>query len=200
MNIGRKWPPQSQGPQRGPGQPPTRLHGPGILQPKVVAAPQAKQPPAAPPVYRPQLTPLVLQRKMALQPSAAAPTPVSQRRANTAAPTAGAVGRSVIQRQVLEEEKFYKLHAKKKCESWNYALTHYRGYNLGKDKMEWLEIAKAIGCELPADIGHGLGAAGQFDSHVNDYIDSFIAYKVQPACHAAYGNKKRKALHKDLVL
>lgn len=64
MNNGKKWPHQ-HGPQikpnRKPGQPTMR----GTLQPKAVAMPQAKRLPAAPPVYRPQPTPKVLQSKAA---------------------------------------------------------------------------------------------------------------------------------------
>ena len=58
---------------------------------------------------------------------------------------------------------------------------------------------RAVKCELPADIGHGSGKSGEYDSHVNDYIDSFIAYKVQPLRRTLHGAKKRKALYQELV-
>lgn len=78
MNNGIKWPPQAQGqlpqahrqPHR-PAQPPTSRPIPGVLQPKASAI-QTKTPPTAPPVYRPQPLPRVLQMKAAVhrQPNA----------------------------------------------------------------------------------------------------------------------------------
>src|ERR1044072_9071558 len=55
-------PPQAQ--QHRPGQHPTQTYRPGVLQPKTVAT-QAKKMPTAPPVYRPQAAPKVLQTKAA---------------------------------------------------------------------------------------------------------------------------------------
>ncbi|MDQ3744908.1 MAG: hypothetical protein M3444_11040 [Acidobacteriota bacterium] len=63
-------PPQAQ--QHRPGQHPTETYRPGVLQTKTVAT-QAKKMPTAPPVYRPQAAPKVLQTKAAtvLPPAAA---------------------------------------------------------------------------------------------------------------------------------
>ncbi len=148
--------------------------------------PSERRPPSAPPAS---------QARAASRQPAPAPSPVIQRRTNTAARPAGLVSRYVIQRKVLDEDKFYKLHNKKKCSHWAYAINHYAGYNVGADKIEWLEIARALNCELPADIGHGSGNTGEFDSHVNDYLDSYIAYKVKPHTNG----KKRKTLYNELV-
>lgn len=63
MNAGRKWPSQPQPHQHRLGQHPAQPHRPGVLQPKA-AAPQVRQTPSAPPVYHPQPTPKVLQRKV----------------------------------------------------------------------------------------------------------------------------------------
>jgi len=63
MNAGRKWPPQANAQRHIPGQQPIRPRGPNVLQPKA-AAPQVRQTPTAPPVYRPQPAPRVLQAKM----------------------------------------------------------------------------------------------------------------------------------------
>jgi hypothetical protein len=60
----------------------SQLHKPGVAQPKMATAPAAKQPPTAPPVYRPLLTPKVLQGKM----TAAQHQPVNQARPATVAP------------------------------------------------------------------------------------------------------------------
>lgn len=63
MSAGRKWPPRTESERRRHVNPPTRPHGPGVAQPKAAAAGPLKQPPTAPPVYRPQAAPKVLQRK-----------------------------------------------------------------------------------------------------------------------------------------
>lgn len=60
MNAGKKWPPQ----QYRPGQHPTQPRGQNVAQPKA-AAPQVRPAPAAPPAYRPQPAPKVLQTKTA---------------------------------------------------------------------------------------------------------------------------------------
>ncbi len=49
-------------------------HGPGVLQPKTAAAQQIKQRPTAPPVYRPQPVPKVLQAKKANMRAAVLPS------------------------------------------------------------------------------------------------------------------------------
>src|ERR1041385_4391161 len=91
MKIGRKFPPQVRAPQHRPGPHPTRPQGPGILQPKVTAAPRV--PPAAPPAYNPCPTPKVLQAKASLpQPPVAPhrpqPTPRALQTKSVAAPLA----------------------------------------------------------------------------------------------------------------
>jgi hypothetical protein len=77
MNAGRKWPPQAQARQHGPGPQPARPQGPKVLQPKS-ASPQARNTPVAPPVYRPQPAP------QCLQPKAAGPQRPSPGRVNVA--------------------------------------------------------------------------------------------------------------------
>ncbi len=73
MKDGRRWPPLAQSQQ----------HRPGVLQPKA-SAPQVRRTPTAPPVYRPQPAPKVLQRKAAAPPH---PPPVP---VQPAAPAPGA--------------------------------------------------------------------------------------------------------------
>jgi len=63
MSTRVKMPPQVWPPQGQPGMPPNHPHARGVLQPKP-AVPQAKPVPAAPPVYRPQHAPRVLQPKV----------------------------------------------------------------------------------------------------------------------------------------
>ena len=73
MNKRCKWPPQPHGQQYSPEKHSGRPQGPGVLQPKSVGAPQMRRPPAAPPAYRPQPLPKVLQRKVANAPQPRAP-------------------------------------------------------------------------------------------------------------------------------
>jgi hypothetical protein len=68
MNGGTKWPPQPHSRQ------PAHTHAPGVLQPKVSAPAQLKKGAVAPPVYRPQPVPKVLQRKATVQTQRPAPT------------------------------------------------------------------------------------------------------------------------------
>lgn len=64
MNTGRRMPPQASGPRHKAGQPPSQhQHRAGVMQIKAAAAPQSRQTPKAPPVYRPQPVPKVLQTK-----------------------------------------------------------------------------------------------------------------------------------------
>lgn len=72
---GRKMPPKVHGPQHKPGQRSGQLQprGAGVAQTKTAAASQSKRPPAAPPVYRPQPAPAVLQSKKTAGPA----TPVA---------------------------------------------------------------------------------------------------------------------------
>ena len=108
MNGGRRGAPAPRAARQSPGHHPTRPHGPAALQPKA-ATPQAKKGPSAPPVYRPQPVPKVLQKKSATPPrppaaGARAPTPapppvyrpqpvpkVLQRKAAAVRPPAGPV-------------------------------------------------------------------------------------------------------------
>lgn len=78
MNAGRKWPPHADARQHKAGQHPTQSSRPGVLQPKA-AATQVKKTPTAPPAYRPQPTPKVLQTKMSAvqNPPAARNTPAA---------------------------------------------------------------------------------------------------------------------------
>lgn len=71
----KKWPPQPQTQQK-PRQHPSQSRGPNVLQPKSAVPTQVKKATQAPPVYRPQPVPRVLQLKKAgAQKPLAAPTP-----------------------------------------------------------------------------------------------------------------------------
>lgn len=54
---------QKHGAKRVTAQQPGKSYKPGVAQPKMIMASQTKKPPAAPPVYRPQPAPKVLQAK-----------------------------------------------------------------------------------------------------------------------------------------
>lgn len=84
MSKGSKLPPLASGSGQEASQRPARPHERGVSQARA-AAPHLKGPPAAPPVYRPQPVPKVLQTKKA---AAAPPPPATHARPAPAAPPA----------------------------------------------------------------------------------------------------------------
>lgn len=68
MNKRMRWPPEARSQPIRPGQHSTQPGGFGVPQPKAAVPPQIRKTPAAPPVYRPQPIPKVLQRKVATPP------------------------------------------------------------------------------------------------------------------------------------
>jgi len=97
------------------------------------------------------------------------------------------------------QQKFFEKHNKKtKHTSWNSAIQGFGQYNIGKEKQDWLEIARAINCDFPVDVGHGSGGSGDFDQHVNLYLDGYITYIVKPACERAYGFSGLGKVKKEL--
>lgn len=66
MSAGKKRPSQAHTRRRGPAQPPAQSHKQNALQPKAAAA--QRPTPTAPPAYRPQTVPKVLQKKAATAP------------------------------------------------------------------------------------------------------------------------------------
>ncbi len=82
------------------------------------------------------------------------------------------------QKKQAARNKWQKIHNKRKCSDWQYALLHYGMYGLSREQMDKLIEARDRGLGLPADIGHLRGRPGKPDNHVTSYITGYVYYIV----------------------
>lgn len=81
--------------------------------------------------------------------------------------------------------------------NWQTAGQHYSQY-VGDDQLEWLDIAKALGCDLPKKVGHGRGGHDDEQGHAQTYFRYYIEYVVQEKGKEDYNTGKKRELKHHL--
>ena len=65
---------------------------------------------------------------------------------------------------------------------------------VGRDQLEWLDIAKALGCDLPKKVGHGRGGEDDEQGHAQTYFQGYVQFVVQATGQRLYDTGKKKNL------
>lgn len=94
--------------------------------------------------------------------------------------------------------KFFRDYQNKsEFDTWQNAAVHYNMY-VGDDQLEWLDIAKALGCDLPKKVGHGRGGEDDEQGHAQAYFQGYIQFVVQARGQKDHGTGKKKNLKRIL--
>lgn len=98
----------------------------------------------------------------------------------------------------LSRADFLRQYSKKPVlPNWQLAGQHYKKY-VERDQLEWLDIARALGCDLPKKVGHGRGGHDDEQSHAQTYFKYYVIYVVKKKANDDYGTTEKRGLKRRL--